>query len=206
MTGEAQMALRRIIETQANRARFVLLANDYTNIIEAIQSRAVILKFNQIEPGAMRSVLERIIVSESITMRISDELLELILINAYGDLKQALNYLQVILNTEAPQTEVFYEIFGLPQLPEIKRMIGAVRNKPTEAYGILQKLIDQGYWASDILDILLKVLVINVDQLPKDLQTKYLKAVSECFYLTEYTGTNHHLYALLAQMSVKARE
>jgi len=218
MTSEAQMALRRIIELQADRVRFVFLANDYTNIIEAIQSRAVILKFSQPTPTQILPLIKRIIgdqQKEFPKTTLSDELIELIMLAAYGDLKQTLIYLQILLNVPEPSPEKFYQIFSLPPIPEIKRLINSttptkaktksaevVKTNPNEPgpYQILQNMLDQGYLASDLLDILFKVLIMNPDQMPEALQIRWLEAVGNCFYQTEFTGTNHHLYRLIAEL------
>jgi len=61
-------------------------------------------------------------------------------------------------------------------------------------------MLDQGYLASDLLDILFKVLIMNPDQMPEALQIRWLEAVGNCFYQTEFTGTNHHLYRLIAEL------
>jgi len=206
MTAEAQMALRRIIELQANRVRFIFLANDYTNIIEAIQSRAVIMKFNHASPQNIRCLIDRAISSEKVEL--PEDLLELIQLVAYGDLKQTLIYLQIMTNVENPSLETFYQIFSLPPIPEIRRLIQisigcdgkSKKSKTSEAFQILQDMLEKGYLASDILDILFKILIINQDQLPEALQVRWLEAVGLCFYRTEFTGTNHHLYRMISDL------
>jgi hypothetical protein len=128
------------------------------------------------------------------------------LLTAYGDLKQALINLQVIMNT--PDTllvDKFYHIFGIPHLPLIREMIkDASSVGSSKAYTILTQLLDQGHQATDILDIIFKVIVINepmigTSSLTRGQQIMFLNATSQCLYKTELTGgSNHHLFALLA--------
>ena len=55
MTGAAQQALRRTMELFSNTTRFCLACNISTKIIEAIQSRAAILRYSRL---ANEQVLE----------------------------------------------------------------------------------------------------------------------------------------------------
>ncbi|WP_258402143.1 hypothetical protein, partial [Pseudomonas aeruginosa] len=57
MTSEAQMALRRIIELYAHRVRFIFICNNLNNVIEAIQSRTLTLKFNSL---TVECIIERL--------------------------------------------------------------------------------------------------------------------------------------------------
>lgn len=197
MTMEAQMALRRVIENYASIVRFIFVASDHNNIIEAIQSRSVIIKFNKLDDDDIRKVITNIS-SESI----SEDLMELILLSAYGDLKQALIYLQVVLNSNLLSTTEFYKIFNVPYLDEINNLIKVCLNQPSnsiESYQTLYNLLTDGYQAIEILDIFLKVLMLNKIGLSKDKQTYALTKLSECFYQVEQTGSANQLYSLLAK-------
>jgi DNA polymerase III delta prime subunit len=209
MTNDAQMALRRIIEKHADRARFIFVANDHQDIIEAIQSRCVIMKFSPLSGPEMLPVLDWIMQRES-QIKFKSDLLELIILAAYGDLKQALIYLQIMLNAVQDNSEVFvetnskessisqkfYEIFGLPQLPRLKKLL---RNPD---YQQLQDLLDDGFTATDLLDILTKVVLLNTFQLSNAKQQIYLEAIAKAAYYSDCTGTNHHMYAMIADFGL----
>lgn len=83
MTSEAQQALRRTMEMYANTTRFMLLCNTSSKLIEPIQSRCAILRFQQLTPEQMKQKLLRIMDSESIT-QYTQEGIETILFIAQG--------------------------------------------------------------------------------------------------------------------------
>src|SRR5512136_2413322 len=67
MTGPAQTALRRIMETSSRTCRFILICNQSGKIIETIQSRCAIFRFSKLDKKAMASHLEHIAKKENVT-------------------------------------------------------------------------------------------------------------------------------------------
>ncbi|MEX0594888.1 MAG: AAA family ATPase, partial [Candidatus Paceibacterota bacterium] len=94
MSTEAQMALRRVMEINAHRVRFIFVTQDYSEIILALQSRCTILKLRGLDQEEMEEILTSICKAESIP--ITPELFELIYLNADGDIRVAVNMLQVL--------------------------------------------------------------------------------------------------------------
>jgi len=92
MTGPAQTALRRIMETSSRTSRFILICNQSSKIIEPIQSRCAIFRFSKLDRQAMIDQLCCIAKKESVTL--SAEAAERIVDYAEGDLRHAINTLQ----------------------------------------------------------------------------------------------------------------
>ncbi len=93
MTKAAQQALRRTMEIYSSTTRFALACNNSTKIIEPIQSRAAILRYTKLSNVQMASRLLQVIDAEKIPYVESG--LEALLFTAEGDLRNALNNLQV---------------------------------------------------------------------------------------------------------------
>ena len=202
MTREAQMALRRIIELYAHNNRFILLSNDVSNIIEAIQSRSVILKFSRIIDVEISQVLQNI--SEKENFSLSSEICKIICLAANGDLKQSINYLQIFSKANKTDLNSFYQIFNLPPLISITTLIQkCLKNETQDAYQIIQELLNNGYNVSDILDILLKVICTY--EMDPYLRILYIKAINRCFYLTETSNSISHLYYLISRLNLIPR-
>ena len=198
MTKEAQMALRRIVEIYSDKTRFIFLCNDMSNIIEAIQSRCVLIKFNHISDDDISIVLNQIAEKEKI--KLPKEVNDVITLSADGDLKQAIGYLQIISKANEINIDNFYKIFNMPSFITIKQIIGYCMAKDHRAYKLLQGLIDNGYNINDILDIILKV--VSDYEFPNEkIRKEYIKAIAKCFYMTETSNSHQHLYYLVSTMS-----
>jgi len=92
MTGDAQTALRRIIEDSAKSTRFMLICNYLSQIIEPIQSRCVIFRFTNLPEEDVVSHLETICKQEKV--KYDEKALSLIYEFTEGDLRHAINVLQ----------------------------------------------------------------------------------------------------------------
>jgi replication factor C small subunit len=92
MTGPAQTALRRIMETSSRTSRFILICNQSSKIIEPIQSRCAIFRFSRLDKQAMKEQLQCIAKKENVTLQ--PEAAERIVDYSEGDLRHAINALQ----------------------------------------------------------------------------------------------------------------
>ncbi|MHA1450407.1 MAG: replication factor C small subunit, partial [Candidatus Hodarchaeales archaeon] len=92
MTSDAQQAMRRTME-RYKKARFILICNYSSKIIEPIQSRCVVFRFSPLLKKRVIAQLEEISSQENI--EIEKEALDLIHETSGGDMRRALNLLQV---------------------------------------------------------------------------------------------------------------
>jgi replication factor C small subunit len=92
MTGPAQTALRRIMETSSRTSRFILICNQSSKIIEPIQSRCAIFRFSRLDKLAMKEQLQCIAKNEKV--KLAPEAAERIVDFSEGDLRHAINALQ----------------------------------------------------------------------------------------------------------------
>lgn len=208
MTSEAQMALRRVIELYSDRARFIFICNELNEIIEAIQSRTLVLKFQHIGLDDMKSRLKEISKSTNSTV-FDDEIYHAIAIIANGDLKQAINCLQNFSGcaqtrnqneSVEKQLQSFYEIFNMPSIATVEDLIKACLKKDEKkAFDILQELFDNGYNESDILDIIIKVLSHSDKLVDRHQRVKFIIATTQCFCINESVPSVNHLYSLIVQ-------
>jgi replication factor C small subunit len=92
MTGPAQTALRRIMETSSRTCRFILICNQSGKIIEPIQSRCAVFRFSKLDRNAMIEHMHFIAKRENVSL--APEAAEQIVDYAEGDLRHAINVLQ----------------------------------------------------------------------------------------------------------------
>ena len=111
MTEDAQQALRRIMELYYSTARFILIANYVSGIIEPIQSRCAVFRFAPIPKEAMFERLKYIAKCEG--LEITDDGLEAIWDISQGDMRKAINILQAAASTSTKiDAEVVYKALG----------------------------------------------------------------------------------------------
>jgi len=92
MTRDAQTALRRIMEESSRFTRFVLICNYSTGIIEPIQSRCAIFRFQRVAGAEVVGQLKKIAKAEGV--KATEKVLESIFEATNGDIRQAINLLQ----------------------------------------------------------------------------------------------------------------
>jgi len=223
MTAAAQQALRRTMEMFSATTRFCLACNISTKIIEAIQSRAAILRYSRLSHEQVLECLLRVCRAEDITY--TEPGLEAILFTAEGDMRHALNNLQAAHHlTRHPSqkedddnddddktataggmitAEVVYKVCDQPHPQIVAGIIDSCRRgDPQTAVRTMQsQLVRLGYATSDIIGTLFKVVKAHA-QLPEALKLEYLREIGFC-HLRIADGVNSplQLYGLLARLS-----
>lgn len=92
MTPGAQQALRRTMEIYSNTTRFAFACNQSLKIIEPLQSRCAILRYNRLSDEEVLARLLEIIKMEDV--QYNTEGLQALVFTAEGDMRQAINNLQ----------------------------------------------------------------------------------------------------------------
>ena len=91
-TADAQTALRRIMEENSRQTRFVLICNYSSGIIEPLQSRCAIFRFQRLDEASVTGHLEDIARQEK--LKASGDAFGAIYEATQGDLRQAINLMQ----------------------------------------------------------------------------------------------------------------
>jgi replication factor C small subunit len=94
MTGDAQTALRRVMEEGSRICRFILICNYSSGIIEPIQSRCAVFRFTRLEKKDVVGRLLDIAGREAVKAR--EEALEEVFDLTGGDMRHAVNLLQAV--------------------------------------------------------------------------------------------------------------
>ena len=92
MTSDAQTALRRIMEETATYTRFILVCNYSSGIIEPLQSRCAIFRFQRLDESAVVEHLKEIAKKEKV--KASEGVFGAVYEATQGDLRQAINLMQ----------------------------------------------------------------------------------------------------------------
>jgi replication factor C subunit 2/4 len=206
MTSAAQQALRRTMELYSNTTRFCLACNVSTKIIEAIQSRAAILRYSRLTNEQVLQCLLGVCQAEQIAY--TNDGLEAILFTAEGDMRQALNTLQASCNLSrggiVNQNTVF-KVCDQPHPKTVGEIIDACKKGDTSsAVRRMQSLYQSGYSASDIIGTIFKVVKANLD-LPEALKLEYLREIGFTHMrITDGVNSLLQLMGLVARLCQKA--
>ena len=205
MTNAAQQALRRTMELFSHTTRFCFACNVSTKIIEAIQSRAAILRYSRL---SNEQVLDCILnVCEKEEVPYTDDGLEAIIFTAEGDMRHALNTLQAAYYLTKQtmgvvnQTTVL-KVCDQPHPKTIGEIINACHVGNTRlAVDTMNALYKSGYSASDIIGTIFKVVKAHTE-LPEGLKLEYLREIGFTHMrISDGVNTVLQLLGLVARLS-----
>lgn len=158
MTPGAQQALRRTMELYSNTTRFAFACNQSSKIIEPLQSRCAILRYNKL---ADDQVLLRLLeVAKAENVKFNSEGIKALIFTAEGDMRQAINNLQSTVAGFGFVDDVnVFKIVDQPHPLVVKKILGAcILNKSLDdAIDLLDTLWNKGYSAIDIVTLAFKV-------------------------------------------------
>ena len=180
---QSQQVFRNLIDTYSSSIIFIMSCTNIHKIINSIQSRQLILNIPPIDNTQMINLCKKIINSENI--KISDDLLNHIVLVSNNSIIRILNYLQKchlinkelnITNSKDIMTHVDFEELD-------KYFIFIKESKIYDAINVILSLIDKGYSVIDILD---SFYIYLKDQSYNTLEEneKYLIIFLICKYIT----------------------
>jgi replication factor C subunit 3/5 len=127
MTPDAQNALRRIIELYYKNARFCIICNYVNKIIPALQSRCTNFKFDPLRPIHMKSMINKIVKEEKLT--ISEGGLDKIINMGNGDMRTIINLLQVAsYSNGCIDEDNLYKLSGKPTREIVIKTLDIINN------------------------------------------------------------------------------
>ena len=205
MTSSAQQALRRTMELFSSSTRFCLACNISTKIIEAIQSRAAILRYSRLSNEEVLECLLKVCQAEQVSY--TNDGLEAILFTAEGDMRHALNNLQASFflsksgGGSVNQATVF-KVCDQPHPKTVGEIISFCHKGDTKkAVDVMQGLYRSGYSASDIIGTVFKVVKARTD-LPEALKLEYLREIGFTHMrIADGVNTLLQLLGLVARLS-----
>jgi len=203
MTGPAQTALRRIMETSSRTSRFILICNQSSKIIEPIQSRCAIFRFSRLDKTAMKEQLHCIAKKENVNLQ--TEAAERIVDFAEGDLRHAINALQTAsaYKDGLVDEKVVSAVIGEASPAQVQQMIrkalfGDFMDARKKMYDIMG---NYGFSGSEIIRQIQREIFKMSDLTPEQ-KAEVSNVIGEYDYrLTQGANSDIQLSALLAQFA-----
>lgn len=199
LTRDAQQALRRTMENFTQTARFILICNYSSKIIEPIQSRCSVFRFKSLSDDHVRKYIERIAKGENLA--ITKDGIDAIIEISEGDLRKVSNILQAssIANKKI-NADVVYEVASQAKPKDVSEMLNfAINGNFNNARKKLHELLlIQGLSGEDIIkEIHKQIFSLNI---PEQEKVRLIDKTGEYdFRITEGGSALIQLEALLAQ-------
>lgn len=183
MVERSQPQINSIMEQFKNVVRFSFTCNSSSNIIEAIQSRCLILRYSRLPNDLIITKINDISKIEKIKYN-NDALVQICLLSR-GDMRTALNMLQLIhYNKDKITVEHVNELCDFPQQVIIKKLFNFVlQKKLRDGFSVLYELKNNGYSGSDITLGMIYTLKSEIcNDIPEATKIKFFNAICMAAY------------------------
>lgn len=209
MTSAAQQALRRTMELYTNTTRFCLACNVSTKIIEAIQSRAAILRYSRLSNEEVLQCLLSVCEKEQVPY--TNDGLEAILFTCEGDMRNALNTLQASCNLSKDGTSgivnqlTVFKVCDQPHPKIVSEIIDMCMKGDTKSATMkMQALYQTGYSPMDIIGTVFKVVKAHPNIEDEAIKLEYLREIGFTHMrIADGVSSLLQLLGLVARLSQK---
>lgn len=203
MMDKAQHQLNTLMEKYKDTVRFVCTCNSSSDIIEAIQSRCLILRYMRVSNLQMIERLENICKLENVTYQKSA--LSQIADLSRGDMRNAINTLQLVFGKYGTvNNDHINDICDLPQPVSIRNIFAKCNKKSLrEAVDLILKLKNEGYSGSDItLGMIYTVKSDLCNDIPELTKINMLQKIcAAAYHISKSTDTNLQLISCICELS-----
>lgn len=199
---KVQPQINSIMEQFKDSVKFIFTCNKSSKLLEAIQSRCLILSYPKITNELIMEKIKYVCKRENIKYDLLA--LKKIAELSRGDLRGAINKLQLVYNKKKEITlKSTEELCDLPQQVIIKKLFDFVISKDLHsAFSILEILKQSGYSGSDIVLGMLSTMKSDIcNDIPEKTKISILKHVCNASYrISKGTDSKLQLYSCVADM------
>jgi len=201
ITPKAQQLIDMLIEQYHETTRFAFSCNNSYNIIEAIQSRCTILRYQRL---STEKIIERLTnIADNEGVKYTKKAIESIAFMAQGDMRSAINNLQLAHSSFGKLDEKkIVKLCDEPQPVQIETIINHCRE--SDIYTVVVKLkdlLEMGYSPSDVALGTLNVLKYMSKKDNDPILIKYMREISQtCMVISKGVVTDLQLTGCFMQM------
>lgn len=178
---QSQQVFRNYIDKYKNNIQFISVCSNLQKVIESIQSRTHIIKIDQPTETDIKSIMNKIIITENISL--DNESKEYLIKISDNSIRLLINYLEKIYILGIPITiDICKKIVSTISDELLEKYIRHLQNKEIHsAIKIIYNIFDYGYSVIDILDYFI-TFIKQTTILSED--TKYEIIPFLCKYIT----------------------
>jgi replication factor C subunit 2/4 len=201
MTKKAQQLINNLMEKHHNTTRFAFTCNNSSEIIEAIQSRCIIFRYQRLSNEQVITRLK--VICEKENIEYDDEGMNALILTAQGDLRKAINNLQLIYNGyEIINEENVYRLCDRPHPMIIQNIFVACNDRNVkEALQLLEQLKADGFSSSDISISMIDTIKTTKMELDEATKIKFLYEVCKtCLIINRGVSSYLQLTGCIAKL------
>jgi replication factor C subunit 2/4 len=198
ITPKAQYVISDLIDQFNETTIFTFTCNDSTQIIESIQSKSIIVKFNKVSEKNMMFRLKEICSIEKIT--ISDDIIKEIITNSEGDMRSALINLEVINKGLKDKDKKNFRSLMTNRIEKDlldNILIAMIDGNYYDCVKYYQNIKKNGYSNIDIIfNLISHVKIVDIKE---DVRIKLMTRLSKTFVtLNDKSETDVQMYGLFS--------
>jgi replication factor C subunit 2/4 len=199
ITNKVQNIISKILEDNTINTKFAFTCNNSLNIIEALQSRCLMIYVPLLTYDQINNKLLEICKTENIEY--TNEALKLLTMNANGDIRYAINNLEVIYYGFGKiESNHIYKLCHQPQ-PEIiiKLIQECVYKNIKKVITIIEELKNKGYCSNDIILTIINILqYVKIDE---EIRINFNRILNESYVqICDGIDTNLQLYGCISRI------
>jgi replication factor C subunit 2/4 len=199
ITNKVQNIISKLLEDSIINTKFAFTCNNSLNIIEALQSRCLMIYIPLLSCEQINNKLVDICKKEKIEY--TDEALKLLSMNANGDIRYAINNIEVIYYgfgkidknnicelCHQPQPDIIINLIQECVYKNIKKVIT-----------IIEDLKKKGYCSNDILLTIINILqYVKIDE---EIRINFNRILNESYvHICDGIDTNLQLYGCISRI------
>lgn len=198
ITPKAQYVISDLIDQFNETTIFTFTCNDSTQIIESIQSKSIIVKFNKVSEKNMMFRLKEICSIEKIN--ISDDIIKEIITNSEGDMRSALINLEVINKGLKDKDKKNFRSLMTNRIEKDlldKILIAMIEGNYYDCVKYYQNIKKNGYSNIDIIfNLIGHVKIVDIKE---DIRIRLMTRLSKTFVtLNDKSETDVQMYGLFS--------
>lgn len=195
ITSKAQYILSNLMDEY--NTKFIFICNEWHKINEDIQSRCIIIQFDNLNTKKIYKRLEFICKSENITYT-KESLNELILLSD-NDIRQCINNLEILISSyNTISSESISNTLNKPKLEYIEDILKFSKEKKLkELYSCVDTIFENGFNSNDILLYFIKYIETKQDE-----QSLKIYELASKYYIIVNNGndTKLQLYSFVSEL------